>query len=39
MAEASISQTGSTREFDELKTQLRQVGGGRRFTRDEMNEQ
>ena len=35
---AFVSQTGSTREFDELMTQLRQVRAGRRFTRDEMNE-
>jgi len=35
---AFVSQTGSTREFGELMTQLRQVRAGRRFTRDEMNE-
>ena len=35
---AFASQTGGTRDFDELITQLRHLRAGRRFTRYEMNE-
>ena len=35
---AFASQTGSTRGFDKVMTQLRHVRAGRRFTRDEVNE-